>query len=257
MRHLTLAGLALLSVPACLPDSGETDGFSDEDFAIIKTLGPKKRDILKTSYYTAFPRSYDETLVMASGMCGICTFQWLVGILVQGLNLFHYVVRDWGVAIIVLVLVVRTLLHPITRKSQENMMKMSKMGPQMEALKKRYADDKEALQKAQMKLTAETMPTQILGCAPMFLQMPIWIALYSSLQSTFELRHAPFLYNLTWIHDLSKPDHLIQFTPFKLFGLIYVSGINLIPFLLSIVFFLQQALTPKPPAASPEQEQTQ
>src|SRR5437870_6620714 len=94
------------------------------------------------------------------------------------------------------------------------MMKMSKMGPEMEKLKKKYGDNKDELNKAMMQLYKEQGFTPILGCLPMFLQMPIWIALWSALQSTFELRHAGFLrfgpVHLTWISDLSQPDHLIQ-----------------------------------------------
>jgi YidC/Oxa1 family membrane protein insertase len=91
----------------------------------------------------------------------------------------------------------------------------------------------------------------------MFLQMPIWIALYSGLSSTFELRQAPFLYGFTWINDLSKPDHLVQFSqPFN-FLFLHIDGLNVIPFLLAGAFFMQQKLTPKPVATTPEQEQQQ
>jgi YidC/Oxa1 family membrane protein insertase len=220
-------------------------------------FGPKKRDILKTDYYAAFPLSYDQTLVMTTWLCSFCTFQWLIGVLVVMLNAFHVVVRDWGVAIILLVVVVRILLHPITRKSQENMMKMGKMGPEIERLKKKYGDNKDELNKAMMQFYKEQGATPILGCLPMFLQMPIWIALYAALQSTFELRQAPFFYNLTWIHDLSKPDHLWNFGTFMLFGFLPFSGLNLIPFLLAIVFYLQFKFTPKPPVQTPEQIQQQ
>jgi membrane protein insertase Oxa1/YidC/SpoIIIJ len=92
--------------------------------------------------------------------------------------------------------------------------------------------------------------------------MPIWIALWSALQSTFELRHAGFLHfgnlHLTWIKDLSQPDHLIELShPINLFGLIPISGLNILPFLLAGVFWLQQKYTPKPPTMTPEQEQQQ
>lgn len=220
-------------------------------------FGPKKRDVLKTPHYSAFPLSYDLTLVMTTWLCSFCTFQWLIGVLVAMLNFFHGIVRDWGLAIILLVVVVRLLLHPITRKSQENMMKMGKMGPEIERLKKKYGDDKEGLNKAMMGFYKEQGATPILGCLPMFLQMPIWIALYAALQSTFELRQAPFLFGLTWITDLSKPDHLWNFGTFMLFGIFPFSGLNLIPFLLAIVFYLQFKYTPKPPIQTPEQIQQQ
>jgi YidC/Oxa1 family membrane protein insertase len=94
------------------------------------------------------------------------------------LKFFHMIFRDWGLAIIALVCVVRVLLHPITKKSQVSMMKMGKMGPEMERLKKKYGDDKDGLNKAMMQFYKEQGATPILGCLPMFLQMPIWIALY-------------------------------------------------------------------------------
>src|SRR2546423_15652501 len=132
------------------------------------------------------------------------------------LSAFHWVTRDWGLAIIWLVIVVRTALHAITKRSTISMQKMGKMGPEVERLKKKYGDNKDELNKAMMQLYKEQGATPILGCLPMFLQMPIWIALYNSLQNTFELRQAPFLHPfgipLTWIHDLAKPDALIGFS---------------------------------------------
>ena len=91
----------------------------------------------------------------------------------------------------------------------------------------------------------------------MFLQMPIWIALWSALHSTFELRHAPFLWGFTWIDDLAKPDHLIQFAqPIQLWFL-YIDGLNLLPILMGFVFWLQMKYQPKPPRMTQEQEQQQ
>src|SRR4029078_13082865 len=91
---------------------------------------------------------------------------------------FHRITLfDGGLAIILLVVCVRVLLHPITKRSQMQMMKMQKMAPEMERLKKKYGDDKDALNKAMMEMYKEQGPAQIMGCLPMFLQMPIWIAL--------------------------------------------------------------------------------
>src|SRR3982751_6549408 len=101
--------------------------------------------------------------------------------------------------------------------------------------------------------------TPVLGCLPMFLQMPIWLALWQSLQTTFELRQAPFLQffgiPFTWIHDLSKPDHLLTLQqPFDIFFL-HISGLNILPLLLAVVFFIQQKMQPKPATETPEQMQ--
>ena len=92
------------------------------------------------SYYASYPRDYNKLLLYTSKMCGFCTFRWLIYTLVTVLGFFHAIFRDWGLAIICLVLCVRTLLHPITKKSQVQMMKMGKLGPEVEKLKKRLAD---------------------------------------------------------------------------------------------------------------------
>lgn len=223
--------------------------------------GPRLRSLLNSDYLSSLPFAYHETLVLTAGPCAWCTFQWLVNILVWLLGIFHAVLRDWGLAIIVLVLVVRALLHPITKKSQVNMMKMSKFGPELEKIKTKYKDSPQEQQRAMMQFYKEHGATPILGCLPMFLQMPIWIALFSALQSTFELRQAPFLefggVNLTWIKDLSQPDHLIKFDNTYSFLFIPISGLNLLPFGLAVVFYLQHKFTPKPPTMTPEQAQQQ
>jgi len=195
--------------------------------------------------------------VLTSGPCGYCTFSWLINGLVGLLGFFHFITRDWGLSIICLVVLVRLILHPITKRSQVSMMRMGKMGPEMERLKKKYADDKEALNKAMWEFQKEQGLTPILGCLPMFLQMPIWVALYGVLQSTFELRQAPFLWNWTWIHDLAQPDELIHFAHPVQLWFFELRGINLLPILMAVAFFLQQKLTPKPVAATPEQAQQQ
>ncbi len=223
-------------------------------------FGPRWRDVLNTPYYAAFPRNYDSTLVMTSGMCGWCTFSWLINLLVMLLTGIHYVFRDWGLAIIGLVILVRVILHPVTKRSQVSMVKMGKMGPEMERLKKKHGDNKEELNKAMVQFYKEQGATPVLGCLPMFLQMPIFIALWACLQSTFELRQSPFLWNLTWIKDLAQPDRLIWF-PNHAFKVPFlgakVDAINLLPILVAVVSYFNQKYTPKPAASTPEQEQQQ
>lgn len=225
-------------------------------------FGPKMRNVFETPYYSAFPRMFDKTLIIGSSYCAICTFPKLVAALVWLLSFFHGILRDWGLAIIALVCLVRLILHPITKKSQVYMMRMGKMGPEMERLKKKYADDKDALNKAMMQFYKEQGMAPVLGCLPMFLQMPIWIALWTALQSTFELRLSPFLWfghvHLTWIADLARPDALISFPTITIpFVNFQIDSFNLLPILMGGVMFLQQKYTPKPVAATPEQAQQQ
>jgi YidC/Oxa1 family membrane protein insertase len=92
----------------------------------------------------------------------------------------------------------------------------------------------------------------------MFLQMPIWIALWSALNTTFELRHSNFLWGFTWINDLAKPDRLVPLgTSFKIPLIGYVDAFNILPILLAFVFYLQMKMQPKPPTMTKEQEQQQ
>ena len=230
-------------------------------FALNVYVGPKLRDVIKNDYYSEYPLSYDETLVLTGSWCGILTSAKLINLLVWLLKGFHTIFRDWGLAIIGLVCLVRLILHPITKRSQISMSRMTKMGPEMERLKNKHKDDPDALKKAQMEFYREQGVAPFLGCLPMFLQMPIWIALWSSLQSTFEIRHAPFLMfggiHFTWIRDLSQPDKLIPFTVPLEFWKIHIDAINILPVLMSVMFFIQQKFQPQPVASTPEQEQQQ
>lgn len=220
-------------------------------------LGPKQRELLKGEYYAQPALHYDETLESPFG-CTWCVFQPVVDVLVWLLTLFYTGFKDWGLAIVALVLVVRLLLHPITKRSQRSMMRMAKLGPEMEKLKKKYGDDKEAMAKAMGEFYREHgMAALPLGCLPMLLQTPIWIALYSTLQAEFRLRHAPFLYGWTWIDDLAKPDHLIDFGISINLWLFSVKGLNILPLLLGVVFWLQMKFQPMPQAMTPEQKTQQ
>ena len=227
-------------------------------------FGPRKREYLHNAFYSRPFMEYGASLVIAAWPCGFCTFTWLIDILFGILKSFHFVLRDWGLSIIALVVLVRTLLHPITKRSQLSMMKMGKLGPEIEKLRKKYGDNKEELNKAMVQFYRTQGATPILGCLPMFLQMPIWIALWQALQTTFDLRHAPAFYGLTWIQDLSKPDHLINFADFgwkalhvPLLPFTTISGLNILPLLMGIIMYWQIKIQPKPLSMSPEQQQQQ
>jgi YidC/Oxa1 family membrane protein insertase len=228
-------------------------------------FGPKLRSLLDTKYYATFPIHFDDTVVFAtSWICAFCTFPWLISFLVFMLYMLHLVLfKDWGLAIIALVGIVRLILHPITKRSQVSMMKMQKLAPEIERLKKKFGDDKEGFAREQMELYKSVGFTPILGCLPMFLQLPIFMALWQALQTTFELRQAPFLeffgIHFTWIHDLSMPDGLWKFAgAISLpFGIVFTQ-INILPIAMAVVTFINQKyFMPRPAALTPEQEQQQ
>jgi YidC/Oxa1 family membrane protein insertase len=137
------------------------------------------------------------------------------------------------------------------------MSKMSKFGPALQELQKKYADDKETLQKETMKFYKAHGATPILGCLPMFLQMPIWIALWTGLSATVELRHAAFL--PFWLTDMAAPDRIMTWsTDLPLIG----HSLNLLPLLGTLSTYLQTKLNPSSmgasaTAATPDQQKQQ
>ena len=239
-------------------------GSSEATIAAHIYLGPKKREILTNAYYTAPWVQYDRGLIITNWFCGICTWQWLIDVLFSLLKVFHFLLRDWGLAIICLTFLVRLALHPITKRAQMNMLKFGKLAPEMTKIKERYKDDQEEMNRQMMAFYREHGGTQLMGCLPMFLQMPVWIALWQAMNSTFELWHQPFFYGWTWISDLSKPDHLIDFAEYgwkpyhlPLLSFVTISGLNILPFIYGVLQWLQMKIQPKPPSMTPEQEQQQ
>lgn len=236
--------------------------------------GPRKEELLEEPVYAAL---HLEKLIRYELGCTLCTFQFLAHGLLDYLRLLHSVVGDWGVAIILLVLTVRLILHPITKKAQINMMKMGRqmaaIQPEMAKIKEKFKDDSAKMNAEVMKLYKEkgVNPAGILGCAPMLLQTPIWIALYAMLYYAIELRHEPAFYgvfqavsggNWKFLADLSVADHFIDipgsgfgiplpFVDVKLFDYL-----NILPILMAFIFAINMKFT-TPPPATPEQAQQQ
>ncbi len=216
------------------------------------------------------------------GFCGeLCTFGWLTHVLFWVLNGAHSVTGDWAAAIIILVLIVRTALHPITRWSQIRLQRfgkqMQEIAPKQQKLREKYKDDQQRLQQEMARLWKEEgiNPAGALGCLPMFLQSPVWIALYATLYFAAEMRHEPGFWgvfqaisggNWKFLADLSSPDAALPLPSFMHFtppfvGSVYgrIESINLLPILMAVLFWAHQKYLSPPPSASmtPEQEQQQ
>ena len=167
-------------------------------------------------------------------------------------------IGNYGVVIIILVFLVRLAMHPITKKSQVSMSKMSKLAPKAEEIKKKYANNKAEMNKQMMALYRQHGASPIMGMLPMMAQMPIWIALYSAIYASIELRGAPFL--PFWITDLSAPDALVRFEAVTVPLLGWkLDSLNLLPILMGVAFYLQQKLMPSqaPASANPQVAQQQ
>ncbi len=153
---------------------------------------------------------------------------------------------NFGVAIILLTVIVRGIMFPIAQRQFASMAAMKAIQPKQKALQERFKDDKEKLQQETMKLYKEEKVNPLAGCLPIFLQIPIFFALYKVLILAIEMRHQPFA---LWIEDLSAPDPLMIL---NLFGLLPFTppawlGIGILAVLLGITMWLQFKLNPAPP----------
>jgi YidC/Oxa1 family membrane protein insertase len=149
-------------------------------------------------------------------------------LLMGGLNALHSLTGNWGLAVILLTVVVRTLFWPLTHKGTENMKRMSELSPQMKEIREKYKSNPQKMNKAMADFYKENKINPMAGCMPMVVQIPVFIALYGVLRVAVELRFAEFL----WVKDLSEPENL--------FGM----GINILPLTMGATMVLQQRMTP-------------
>ncbi len=157
--------------------------------------GPKRVDLLRS--YSG--RDLDTAIDYGPVTNFFAVFaRWLLWIM----QTFHALVKNWGVAIMLLTALVKLVLFPLTQRSMASMAEMRKLQPEIEKLKAKHGEDKEKLNVAVMQLYQQHKVNPLGGCLPMLFQMPIWLALYAALQTSVELYREPFL----WIHDLTRYD---------------------------------------------------
>jgi YidC/Oxa1 family membrane protein insertase len=156
----------------------------------------------------------------------------------------HIVIPNYGVVIIILVFLMRLIMHPVTKKSQVSMSKMSTLAPKVEEIKKKYANNKAEMNKQMMALYREQGASPVMGMLPMMVQMPIWIALWSAVYASIDLRGAAFL--PFWITDLSVPDAAWTFPRVLTVPILNwkIYSLNLLPILMGVAFYLQQKMMP-------------
>jgi YidC/Oxa1 family membrane protein insertase len=172
-------------------------------------------------------------------------FVWITKPIFYTLHYFHEVLGNFGLAIMLLTVILKLAFFPLANKSYVAMSKMKKLQPKMQLLKERCGDDKVKMQQELMALYREEKVNPMAGCLPILLQIPVFFALYKVIFVTIEMRHAPFY---GWIHDLSAQDTL---TPLNLFGLIPWDPpsflmVGVWPILMGVTMFVQQKLNPAP-----------
>ena len=239
---VTAAGY--LVVPMRLPGEGDERRFVFRYYA-----GPNSRAVFSAddSPYAAYTSAVPERMFSFGAISNV--LEWLLRVL-AGTGI------GYGLAILGLTLFVRGCMFPLSRKSQISMRvhgkKMAALKPKMDALKEKYADPKRQQAEIMKLMRSEKVSILPGGCLLAFVQMPIWISLYGVLQTTYELRHAGFL----WAKDLTAPDHLVELPWLRdVWGLGGLTGgwINLFPLLMMLLWGISARMTPLP--ADPAQQQ--
>jgi YidC/Oxa1 family membrane protein insertase len=152
---------------------------------------------------------------------------WIAKPLFYTMDAIHQVVKNWGVAIILLTVLIKILFFYPSAASYKSMARMRKVQPKMQALKERYGEDKQKFSAEMMKLYRDEKVNPLGGCLPILIQMPVFLALYWVLMESVELRQAPFI---LWIQDLSIKDPYF-----------------VLPLIMGATMWIQQKLNPTPP----------
>jgi YidC/Oxa1 family membrane protein insertase len=209
---------SVISSPQFTVNPGQSTAFTYGLF-----VGPKDIDILK-----AQGNSLEQSLDLG-------WFTVIAKPLLYTLKFFYRYVGNYGIAIIIITIILKALFFPLTHKSYKSMKGMQKIQPEMTKLREKYKDDRDAMNKAVMELYREHKVNPMGGCLPMVVQIPVFFALYKSLMFSIELRHAPFM---LWITDLAGPDNLFG----ELLHIPFVIGP--LPLLMGASMFVQQKMTP-------------
>lgn len=185
----------------------------------------QKELVLRVKYYVG-AKDYNA-LSALNGMRGLIDygfFKTLAYPLLEILRFFYSFVHNYGIAIILLTILVRLLFYPLSVKSMRSMKAMQKLQPQIAVIKEKYKDDMKKMNEEQMALFKTHKVNPAGGCLPMLVQLPVFVALYAVLANSIELFQAPFF---GWVQDLSAKD------PFYIY-----------PVLMGVTMFVQQKMTP-------------
>lgn len=214
----SIASAAVRSTPRGMLENTitapETSLNPGESKSVVYRLyfGPKDLDILK-SQGNSLERAID-----------LGWFAMLAKPLLHSLKFFYRYVHNYGIAIIIITVILKILFYPLTHSSYKSMKQMQKLQPKMAELREKFKNDRDAMNKAIMELYQTHKVNPVGGCLPMIVQIPVFFALYKALMFSIELRHAPFM---LWIQDLAGKD------PY------YVT-----PIIMGITMVIQQKMTP-------------
>lgn len=216
-----------------------------------------------TQRFELFVGPKDPELLATYGLADAIEYGWfpLVVKPLQGvLHFFHQIVGNYGIAIVMLTLMVRGGMFPLSRKAAQNAQMMQELAPEMKKIAERYKNDMEKRAVAQQQLFKENNYNPLSGCWMMFVQLPIFIGLYRCLAIDIQLRQAPLIPGLDWASNLAGPDWLMNWEGILPGFFADRTGwlgpyLNVLPFITISLFLLQQKLFTPP--ATDEQQQMQ
>lgn len=186
---------------AILQNQYASIGYKGEVFS----LAPGEQKTVSSTLYMG-PKDQDALAQIARGLdltVDYGVLWWISQPLFWLLQAIHGFVMNWGFAIVVITIIVKGIMYPLTKKQYESMAKMRNLAPKMAQLKERFGDDRQKMSQAMMEMYKKEKVNPMGGCFPLLLQMPIFLALYWVLLESVELRHADFIF---WITDLSVKD---------------------------------------------------
>lgn len=253
----------MIATPVALPNAlypADTDGkpaltVTAEAGLDLGLIAPGESKTVSAGYFVG-PKEYkrladlgdhEDEVVQFIKLFGFISVNWLCKFLMTGLSLIHSALFfimpsngwNWGIAIVLLTVLVKAATWPLTGfqlKAAENMKKLQ--GP-MKALKEKYKDNPQKIQQETMKLYKEHRINPAAGCLPVLIQIPIFTGLYTAFQTTAELRHQPFL----WFHDLSIPDVVPG-----------VPHLHILPILMGVMMLWNMRMTPMAAGTDPNQK---
>lgn len=234
IEYLNKYGLALKFMPSVITKD-DAQGYKNFNSTIF--VGPQDYKLLK-SYKFNFEQIMNFKI---GGFMDILTFGMtdiISKIIINILNFVYGIIPNWGVCIVFLSLFIFGVTYPLTLKSMSSMKKMQLLQPEINKIKDQNKNNPQKMNKEMMELYKKHRFNPFGGCLPMFLQMPIFIALYQVLWRSFSFKGAGFL----WIKDLSEPDRLF-ILPYSIPFL--GNEVNALPFLVMILMFLQQKFSLK------------
>ena len=206
----------------------EGDAYSAGVIVPVAAIAPGQKSVISVPLYAGPAQSTLDSIAPGLGLT--VDYGWLTVVatpIFWTLTFIQGMVQNWGVAIILLTVLIKLLFFPLSAASYRSMAKMRLVAPKLEKIKLQYADDREKLNRAMMDLYKTEKINPLGGCLPVLIQIPVFIALYWSILASVEMRNAPFF---GWITDLSAAD------PFFV-----------LPVLMGASMFLQSKLNPVPP----------